>query len=69
MTLVYVVIFGTVALLGVTVLILFGWAIKSGQLRDFQRGASTIFDPDEPQGEQTDWFPDRVSQQGKEFEN
>lgn len=60
MTLVYVVIFGTVMLLGVTVVLLFGWAIKTGQLRDFQGGATTIFDPDEPLGKQTDWFPDQI---------
>ena len=64
MFLVYVVIFGTVVLLGLTVVILFGWAIKSGQLRDFERGATTIFDPDEPQGEETDWFPDQSSPRG-----
>lgn len=59
MTAVYLVIFGTVALLGLTVVILFGWAIKSGQLQDFQRGATSIFDADEPEGEPTDRFPDQ----------
>lgn len=63
---VYVVIFGTVLLLGVTVVTLFGWAMKTGQLRDFQRGATSIFDDDEPQGEQTDWFPEQDREREKE---
>ena len=63
---VYVVIFGRVLLLGVTVVMLFGWAIKTGQMHNFQRGATSIFDDEEPQGEQTDWFPDRDRERARD---
>jgi cbb3-type cytochrome oxidase maturation protein len=57
MTLAYILIFGTIALLSVTVVVVFAWAIRSGQFADFQQGATSIFDEDEPLGEMTDWFP------------
>ncbi len=33
------------------------WSSKNGQLRDFERGAVSIFDAEEPVGEMTDRFP------------
>jgi nitrogen fixation-related uncharacterized protein len=33
------------------------WASKRGQLRDFEKGALSIFDKDEPVGRPTDSFP------------
>ena len=33
------------------------WSSKHGQLRDFERGAASIFDEQEPVGEMTDHFP------------
>ncbi len=33
------------------------WAVASGQLGEFQKGATCIFDDDEPIGEMTDNFP------------
>ena len=33
------------------------WASKHGQLRDFERGATSIFDEQEPVGRMTDHFP------------
>ena len=33
------------------------WSSKNGQLRDFERGATSIFDAQEPVGEMTDHFP------------
>jgi nitrogen fixation-related uncharacterized protein len=33
------------------------WALKGGQMSDFQKGATTIFDKDEPIGRPTDHFP------------
>jgi cbb3-type cytochrome oxidase maturation protein len=59
----YVLIFGTIALLGVTVVAVFAWAIRTGQFSDFQRGATSIFDEDEPLGEMTDWFPEQRPRQ------
>ena len=33
------------------------WSSKNGQLRDFEKGAASIFDEKEPVGEATDFFP------------
>ena len=33
------------------------WSSKHGQLRDFERGAASIFDEHEPVGQMTDHFP------------
>lgn len=33
------------------------WASRNGQLRDFEKGASSIFDEKEPLGVSTDSFP------------
>ena len=34
------------------------WSSKHGQLRDFERGARSIFDDGEPLGQMTDHFPE-----------
>lgn len=34
------------------------WAIRRGHVQDFQRGATSIFDDEEPMGEVSDRFPD-----------
>jgi cbb3-type cytochrome oxidase maturation protein len=36
------------------------WASKNGQLRDFDRGAESIFDHAEPIGQPTDFFPGKA---------
>jgi nitrogen fixation-related uncharacterized protein len=33
------------------------WSSKTGQLRDFEKGAASIFDESEPVGKPTDFFP------------
>jgi len=33
------------------------WASRTGQFRNFEKGATTIFDEEEPEGEQIDFFP------------
>jgi len=33
------------------------WSSRHGQLRDFEKGAASIFDEKEPQGVETDSFP------------
>jgi len=33
------------------------WSSRHGQLRDFERGARSIFDDEEPVGRMTDHFP------------
>jgi nitrogen fixation-related uncharacterized protein len=35
------------------------WSAKKGQLRDFDKGAESIFDEKEPIGQPTDFFPGR----------
>jgi hypothetical protein len=35
------------------------WAARTGQLRNFEQNAKTIFDEEEPEGVQTDHFPGR----------
>jgi len=55
-TLIYIwVVIGMLGISSVSALI---WAIGSGQLGEFQKGATSIFDDDEPIGEMTDSFPD-----------
>ena len=45
-----------IAISGTAVYALY-WSSKHGQLRDFERGAASIFDEQEPVGEMTDHFP------------
>jgi nitrogen fixation-related uncharacterized protein len=58
MTLAYVVIFVSFVLFGVSVVLALAWALRNGQMENFQRGATAIFDPDEPIGVNTDSFPE-----------
>ncbi len=57
MSLVYVLIWGSVALFGATAVYGLVWAVRTGQMQDFGRGAISIFDADEPVGSMTDGFP------------
>jgi cbb3-type cytochrome oxidase maturation protein len=50
----------TVAGLTVVALLAFGWAVKNGQFSDFEAGARSIFDEEEPVGTVTDAFPDEA---------
>jgi nitrogen fixation-related uncharacterized protein len=36
------------------------WASGKGQLRDFEKGAASIFDEKEPIGKPTDFFPGKA---------
>lgn len=33
------------------------WAARNGQLKEFEEGAASIFDDEEPIGQPTDFFP------------
>jgi len=57
MTLAYIVIFASFVLFAISVVFALGWAMSHGQMQNFQRGATAIFDPDEPLGTRTDSFP------------
>ncbi len=57
MSLVYLMVFGSVAVFGLTAVYGLVWAVRHGQLGDFAAGATSIFDDEEPVGEMTDAFP------------
>lgn len=50
-------IVGAVVLFGTAAVLAMGWAVRAGQFENFDRGARSIFGPDEPVGEPTDAFP------------
>jgi nitrogen fixation-related uncharacterized protein len=54
---IYAVVWGIVVLFGATAVYGLVWAIRSGQMRNFGRGALSIFDDEEPVGMVTDAFP------------
>ena len=58
MTPIYIAIYGFVVVFGVTAIAALVWAIQTGQMKDFQKNAASIFDDDEPIGESTDRFPE-----------
>jgi cbb3-type cytochrome oxidase maturation protein len=39
------------------------WTAKKGQLRDFDSQAKTIFTDEEPEGEISDYFPNKKNQE------
>jgi cbb3-type cytochrome oxidase maturation protein len=41
------------------------WSSRHGQLRDFERGAASIFDQEEPVGQMTDHFPVKPRKRGR----
>jgi cbb3-type cytochrome oxidase maturation protein len=53
----YILIFGVMAALGVSVVWALWWAIHSGQFDSLERASSSIFDEEEPVGLPTDRFP------------
>ncbi len=57
MTLMYIFIFGSVIMFGLTAVAGLVWAVRTGQLQNFGAGATSIFDDDEPVGVMTDAFP------------
>ena len=53
----YTVAFLVAAAISGTAVYALYWSSKHGQLRDFERGAASIFDEHEPVGQMTDHFP------------
>jgi cbb3-type cytochrome oxidase maturation protein len=49
---------GSMVLFGGAAVLALGWAFKTGQFDNFDRGSKSIFGPDEPIGAPTDAFPD-----------
>jgi hypothetical protein len=58
---------GSIVIFGGATVLALGWAFRSGQFSNFQKGAESIFGPDEPVGEMTDAFPN-MSPQGSSEE-
>ena len=54
----YIFVFGVMGGLMLSVIYGLYWALRRGQFSDFARGATSIFDEEEPQGFRTDAFPD-----------
>ena len=57
MSVFYVLVWGFAALCGLSAVYGLVWAVRNGQVRDFRRGAASIFDDEEPIGTMTDFFP------------
>jgi cbb3-type cytochrome oxidase maturation protein len=57
----YTLLFGVIVVLSATAIWGLWWAVRGGQYSSFQRGATSIFDEDEPIGQRTDAFPDQAS--------
>ena len=51
---------GSIVAFGGAAALAMGWAFRDGQFENFERGAASIFGPDEPIGEPTDAFPGRA---------
>jgi cbb3-type cytochrome oxidase maturation protein len=53
-----IVLLGSIVFFGGAAVLALAWAVRDGQFQNFERSAKTIFDPAEPIGEMTDYFPD-----------
>jgi len=56
-TFAYLMIFGMLAALLASVIYGLYWAVSRGQFANFNKGATSIFDDEEPMGLRTDAFP------------
>ncbi|HEV3144274.1 MAG TPA: cbb3-type cytochrome oxidase assembly protein CcoS [Gemmataceae bacterium] len=54
MTVGYILLLGSVTIFGGAAVLAFWWAIRTGQMDNFDRNSRSIFAPDEPIGETTD---------------
>jgi len=57
--LMYAGIIGSILIFGVVAVLALAWSVRDGQFQNFERGARSIFDADEPIGTPTDSFPGR----------
>jgi cbb3-type cytochrome oxidase maturation protein len=58
-TMMYILLAAGLVFFGGTTLAAFYWAAKTGQFRNLEAGAKSIFDEDEPVGTATDVFADK----------
>lgn len=61
----YIFVFGVMGGLMLSVIYGLYWAVRRGQFSDFARGATSIFDEEEPQGFRTDAFPSERRKEGR----
>lgn len=54
MTVYYVLVFTILGLISLSVVLAWYWAVKTDQFSNFKKGATSIFDEDEPVGHLTD---------------
>lgn len=54
---IYGLLFLLALLVSASAIYAFFWASRTGQLRDFDAQSRSIFDPAEPEGVQSDFFP------------
>ncbi len=57
MIVLWILFVGSLVVLPAAALLALRWAVRTGQLRDFQKGALLVFDDEEPVGQVTDHFP------------
>lgn len=57
MSIYYLLLGAVVTLFSLSVILAFWWAVRRGQVSDFAKGATSIFDDEEPPGVMTDAFP------------
>ena len=60
-TIVYLLLATGLVFFGGSTLAAFYWAARSGQFRNLEDGAKSIFDQDEPLGTATDSFADKTA--------
>jgi len=61
----YIIAFVIALLITGSAIVALRWSVKSGQFRDFEKGAETIFDEDEPIGRPNDSFPGKTPPGGR----
>ncbi len=61
----YIFVFGLMGCLMLSVVYGLYWAVRRGQFSNFARGATSIFDEEEPQGFRTDAFPGESAKERK----
>jgi hypothetical protein len=57
MTVVWLLFISSLVVLPCTALLALRWAFRSGEFKNLPKTALSIFDEDEPVGDQTDFFP------------
>ncbi|MCZ7648788.1 MAG: cbb3-type cytochrome oxidase assembly protein CcoS [Planctomycetota bacterium] len=63
----YVLVFGIMLLFGASIVWGLWWALRGGQFSDFQKGAQSVLDDDEPTLRPCDVFPDLREEYRKEL--